>query len=124
MMPAREESAMPASVATLLEAGIVEIHTTFGSRQEAAACADRLVAGRLAACVQVDGPVASTYRWQAAIETAEEWRCSCKTTLGRRDACIESLIAGHPYQTPQVTVVPVDATAAYAAWVRDSVEVS
>lgn len=115
---------MPASVGALLEAGIVEIHTTFGSRQEAAACADRLVAGRLAACVQVDGPVASIYRWQAAIETAEEWRCSCKTTLGRRDACIEALVAGHPYQTPQVTVVPVAATAAYAAWVRDSVEVS
>ena len=115
---------MPASIGAVLEAGIVEIHTTFGSRQEAAACADRLVAGRLAACVHVDGPVASTYRWQAAIETAEEWRCSCKTTLGRRDACVEALVGGHPYQTPQVTVVPVAATAAYAAWVRDSVEVS
>jgi periplasmic divalent cation tolerance protein len=122
MMPAEEESAMPVSIGAVLEAGFVEIHTTFESRQEAAACAERLVAGRLAACVQLDGPVTSTYRWQAAVETAEEWRCSCKTTLGRRDACIEAILAGHPYQTPQLTVVPVAATAAYAAWVRDSVE--
>ncbi len=112
---------MPVSVGTVPEAGIVEIRTTFGSRCEASACAERLVADRLAACVQVEGPVTSTYRWQAAIETAEEWRCTCKTTLGRRDACIGAIVGGHPYQTPQVTVVPVDATAAYAAWVHDSV---
>lgn len=106
----------------LLESGIVEIRTTFGSRQEAVACAERLVAGRLAACVQIDGPVASIYRWQAAVETAEEWRCTCKTTLGRRGACVEAIAGGHPYETPQVTVATVDATAAYAAWVRESVE--
>lgn len=113
---------MPATVGPLLEAGIVEIRTTFGSRPEASACAERLVAGRLAACVQVDGPVISTYCWQTAVETAEEWRCTCKTTLGRRDACIEAIVRHHPYETPQLTVVPVAASAAYAAWVRDSVE--
>lgn len=115
---------MNESVGAVIEAGIVEVRTTFGSRREAAACAERLVAERLAACVQVEGPVTSTYRWQAAIETAEEWRCTCKTSLGRRDACIEAIVGGHPYETPQITVVPVAATAAYAAWVRDSVEVS
>jgi periplasmic divalent cation tolerance protein len=122
MMQAREESAMTASVGAVLEAGFVEIRTTFGSRPEASACAERLVAARLAACVQVDGPLTSTYRWQATIEMAEEWRCTCKTTLGRRDACIEAILAGHPYETPQLTVVSVAATAAYAAWVRESVE--
>ncbi|MFM7137882.1 MAG: divalent-cation tolerance protein CutA [Planctomycetota bacterium] len=113
---------MTSSPAVVLESGIVEIGTTFESRPAAVACAERLVAGRLAACVQVDGPLASTYRWRSAVETAEEWRCTCKTTRGRRDACIEAIIATHPYETPQVTVAPVDATAAYAAWVRASVE--
>lgn len=113
---------MTDSVGPVLEVGFVEIRTTFGSLSEASACAERLVAERLAACVQLDGPVSSTYRWQATIETAEEWRCSCKTTLARRDACIEAILAGHPYQTPQVMVVPFAATVAYAAWVRESVE--
>lgn len=108
----------------VLESGIVEVRTTFGSRQEAVSCAERLVAGRLAACVQIDGPVLSTYRWQAAVETAEEWRCTCKTTPGRRAACVEAIATAHPYETPQVTVATIDATAAYAAWVRESVEAS
>lgn len=113
---------MGQSGSAVLEPGIVEIRTTFGTRPQAVACAERLVAGRVAACVQIDGPVLSTYRWQAAVETAEEWRCTCKTTRGRRDACVAAIVHGHPYKTPQVTVVPVEATAAYAAWVRESVE--
>lgn len=105
-----------------LESGIVAISTTFGSRGEAVACGERLVAERLAACVQLDGPMTSTYRWREAVETAEEWRCTFKTTIGRRDACVAAIVGHHPYQTPQVTVVPVEATPAYAAWVRESVE--
>lgn len=107
-----------------LERGLVEIRTTFGSRLEASACAERLVVGGLAACVQVEGPLLSTYRWRSAVETAEEWRCTCKTTAARREACIAALVSHHPYQTPQVTVIPIEATAAYAAWVRESVEAS
>ena len=113
---------MAHSGTVVLELGIVEIRTTFATRQQAVSCAERLVAGRVAACVQIDGPILSTYRWQAAVETGDEWRCTCKTTLGRRDACVEAIVTGHPYETPQVTVVPVEATAAYAAWVRESVE--
>jgi len=103
-------------------AELVEIRTTFGSRDAAAACGRRLVAARLAACVQLEGPIVSTYRWRDAIETADEWRCTCKTTAARREACVAAILAGHEYQTPQVTVVPVAATPAYAAWVRESVE--
>lgn len=100
---------------------IVEIRTTFGTRADAEACAVRLVTRRLAACVQVDGPVSSTYRWQSAVEVAEEFRCTCKTTGERTDACIEALVADHPYQTPEVIRVDVRASAAYAEWVRASV---
>lgn len=105
-----------------IESGLVEIRTTFGSRAAADACAGRLVADRLAACVQVEGPLASTYAWQGGVETAEEWRCTCKTTTDRRDDCVAGILAAHDYDMPQVTIVPLEATAAYAAWVRTSVE--
>jgi periplasmic divalent cation tolerance protein len=104
-----------------IQPGLVEIRTTFGSRAAATACAERIVADRLAACVQVDGPLASIYAWRGAVETAEEWRCTCKTTGARRDACVAGILAGHEYETPQVTIVPMEATAAYAAWVRECV---
>jgi periplasmic divalent cation tolerance protein len=100
---------------------VAEICTTFAARDTAVACANRLVAARLAACVQIDGPVHSTYRWQGAVETAEEWRCTCKTTPARAAACVAAIVAGHPYATPEVLVRQATATPAYAAWVRESV---
>jgi len=100
---------------------VVEIRTTFPSRATAEACAARLVAGRLAACGQVDGPVRSTYRWQGAVETAEEWRCTLKTTPEAAARCAEAAVAGHPYETPEVLIANARAAARYAAWVRSSV---
>lgn len=100
---------------------IVEIRTTFSARERAEACAARLVQERLAACAQVDGPLWSTYRWQEAIETAEEWRCICKTTSDRAAACLEALAAGHEYQVPEAIVTRCTSTPGYAAWVRASV---
>ncbi len=105
-----------------LVCGLVEIRTTFGSREAALSCADRLVRVRLAACVQVDGPITSTYAWQGAIERSEEWRCTCKTTRAAREACVASIKTGHEYETPQVVVTMLEATAAYAAWVVETVQ--
>jgi periplasmic divalent cation tolerance protein len=105
----------------LLVGGLVEIRTTFGSRDAALACAERLVRDRLAACVQVDGPIISTYSWRGAIERADEWRCVCKTTLAAREACVAAIQAGHPYEIPQVVAAPFEASPAYAAWVAESV---
>lgn len=103
---------------------IAEIRTTFPTRDAAEACANRLVAERLAACVQIDGPVHSTYRWQDGVETAAEWRCACKTTPARAAACSAAIVAGHPYTTPELLVQESTATPAYAAWVRESVAAS
>jgi periplasmic divalent cation tolerance protein len=100
---------------------LVEIRTTFASRAAAEACAAWLVAERVAACVQIDGPVTSVYRWQAAVETATEWRCTAKTSPARAAACRAALVARHEYQTPEIISAVAHASAAYAAWVRASV---
>lgn len=71
--------------------------------------------------MQVDGPIKSIYRWRDAVETAEEWRCTCKTATAREPACIEAILSGHDYETPEVVVAHVVASAAYAEWVRASV---
>lgn len=100
---------------------LVEIRTTCPNREEAESLAARLVQARLAACVQIDGPVRSTYEWRGALETADEWRCTCKTTAARAAACAEAIAAGHPYETPEILTAPIEASEAYAAWVRASV---
>jgi periplasmic divalent cation tolerance protein len=104
-----------------LVGGLVEIRTTFGTRDAALALSTRLVEAGLAACVQVDGPMTSTYRWQGAVERADEWRCVCKTTEAASDACVTAILAGHPYETPEIVVIPAVASPAYAAWVAETV---
>lgn len=104
--------------------GLVEIRTTFPGQDAAEACVRRLLAARLAACGQVDGPVVSTYHWRGTLESAAEWRCTFKTTAARAEACVAAVVVGHPYETPEVLVARVAATPAYAAWVRESVAAS
>ena len=102
---------------------IVELRTTFARREDAVACAERLVRERLAACVQMDGPITSVYRWDGVVETAEEYRFTCKTSRARAAACMAAIGATHSYQTPELIVSDVLASPAYAAWVRSSVAV-
>ena len=97
----------------------VQVFTTTGKKDDAKRIADALVERRLAACVQVVGPVTSTYRWQGKIETAEEWLCIIKST---RDlyAELESAVRElHPYEVPEILAVPVVAgSPAYLDWLK------
>lgn len=115
------DSPDPAALPIMTSPYIVEIRTTFSTRAAAVACAERLVTAGLAACVQVDGPITSVYRWGGGVETAEEWRCVCKTTAAVRDACLEEVSSCHAYQTPELIVSDVAASMAYGDWVRASV---
>ena len=60
--------------------------TTTQRREDALQIARALVEQRLAACVQVLGPIESTYRWKGNIETSQEWICSIKTVAAAYDA--------------------------------------
>jgi len=98
-------------------AAVIEVVTTFPDEAAAVASAERLVAAGLAACVQVEGPILSLYRWEGRLEQAREWRCTCKTTPGTLAACIDAIVAGHPYEVPQVLWRECGAAAPYASWV-------
>lgn len=78
-----------------------------------------LLEARLAACVNVLPPMRSIYRWQGAIETAEERQVIVKTTRARLGAVQAELSARHPYDVPELLVVPVAGGGeAYLRWVR------
>ena len=113
----------PADTAPRFEAdAVAELRTTFSCRDRAAACARHLIERRLAACVQIEGPVTSIYRWQGVMETADEFRCTCKTSVARAAACSAAILGVHEYATPELLVVVAQASPAYAAWVRAEVE--
>jgi periplasmic divalent cation tolerance protein len=93
--------------------------TTLGNRDEADRLAGVLVRERLAACVQVVGPIRSTYWWQGAVETAEEWLCLIKTADARYAALEARIKELHSYDVPEITAVPITAgAAAYLGWIE------
>ena len=100
----------------------VQITTTAPSRAIASAIADALVERRLAACVQVVGPVASTYRWKGAVERSEEWLCLIKTEQRLFSALEATVRSLHPYETPEIVATPIgEGSEAYLKWISESV---
>lgn len=92
--------------------------TTVESLDQARALARMLVESGLAACVQIDGPVLSLYRWQGKLEEATEYRLAVKFAQSRADALLACLNEHHPYGTPQWLALPVShVNPAYAQWV-------
>lgn len=99
-----------------------QVTTTFPDEMGARRAAATLVGERLAACAQVAGPIESTYRWDGKIETATEWYIHFKTTAAREPDLRARLGEIHPYDTPEIIVLPIVAgDPAYLRWIEASV---
>ncbi len=99
---------------------VLQVTTTAGSREEADAVAAVLVERRVAACVQVVGPVQSRYWWDGKVEAATEWLCVAKTTAGRYPEVEAAIRAASSYDVPEIVAVPVvRGSDAYLRWVED-----
>jgi periplasmic divalent cation tolerance protein len=84
----------------------------------ARALAEQLVVERLAACVNILAPCRSVYRWQGALEVAEEVPLLIKTTAARYGELEAAIRARHPYELPEIVAVPLGpGLPAYLAWV-------
>ena len=85
----------------------VFVYTAWPSPETAEAAGAALVEGRLAAAVNIIPAVRSLYRWQGAVEQAEETVMIIKTRRGRIDAVIAEVARRHPYEEPGIAVVPL-----------------
>ena len=101
---------------------IMLILTTMPDDDRADTVARTLVEERLAACVNVHGPMQSTYRWKGRIERETERQLVIKTTRDRMAALELRLRALHPYELPEFLVVAAEGgAAAYLEWVAAEV---
>ena len=97
--------------------------TTLGAATDAAAFARVLVDERLAACVNVLPVMTSIYRWKGSVEEAREQPLVIKTTRDRVAALESRFHELHPYEVAEFLVIgPAEASAAYGAWLADSVK--
>ena len=99
----------------------IQMMTTTETKEQAQTIARHLVDKKLAACVQITGPVESLYSWKGKIEKAREWLCLIKT---REDLFpkIESAIKElHTYETPEIIAVPmIKVGKDYRKWMQKS----
>ena len=80
-----------------------------------------LINERLAACVNIFGPVISVYHGKGAVEREVERQMMIKTTTDRIRAVAARLRELHPYELPEFVVLPAESGEEYARWVRDTV---
>ena len=112
---------MPAQWRTAgTEPEFLQVQTTTDSRAEAVELAQAAVEGRLAACAQVAGPVASTYWWEDGLEKAEEWLIMLKLPADRFDDLAAFLTERHSYDEPEIIATPIVAgSAGYLDWIAE-----
>lgn len=97
----------------------VQILTTTESEQEAEKLASSLIETRLAACVQVVGPIKSTYWWKGEVERADEWLCLAKTLTEHYDDVEAHIRQNHSYEVPEIAALPVvRGSRDYLTWIK------
>ncbi len=78
-----------------------------------------LVEEHLAACVNLGVPGLSMYMWEGSLEGAEEVPMVMKTTRGQLPALVDRIRQLHPYDVPEILVLPVlGGLQSYMEWVR------
>ncbi|MBV9086401.1 MAG: divalent-cation tolerance protein CutA [Acidobacteria bacterium] len=98
--------------------------TTTGSKEEAQKIASSLVERHLAACVNVVGPISSTYRWQGKVDAAEEFLLIIKTTADAYQSLAAAIRQLHSYELPEILQVEItDGLPEYLAWIAESLKI-
>jgi periplasmic divalent cation tolerance protein len=98
---------------------ILVLTTMPNDESKTAELARTLIDERLAACVNVHGPMASTYRWKGQVERDAERQVVIKTTRDRLEALRKRLHELHPYELPEFLVLDITSGSdAYLDWVK------
>ncbi len=98
---------------------VVIVLTTWPDDEAASGVARQLVEGRHAACVTRLPRHRVVYRWQDAVEEADEQQWVIKTTERALPALWHAVRAAHPYETPEwIVLTAAGGSDAYLAWVR------
>ena len=109
---------------TIEKSTIALVITTLDDPDTADELSARLLADRLVACVNIMGPVRSAYHWQGELrqEEEEEYQLHLKTSLERIDELKEAIARHHPYDCPEVLILPAQSSQSYSNWVQQCVQ--
>ncbi len=94
---------------------------TVGSEEQAVAISRALVNERLAACVNIVGPIRSIYRWRRKVEDDREYLLLIKTRATLYVRVERRVRELHTYETPEVLALTADrGSPPYVNWLLES----
>jgi len=96
---------------------LIQISTTFSSKEEGLKLGKDLVQARLVACAQLSGGLTSQYEFGGEFCEDTEYQLTLKTRESLFDKVQQEISQRHSYQTPQITAVRIEKSSpAYREW--------
>ena len=95
------------------------VTTTCESREDGELIARSVLENRLSACVQISGPVLSSYWWEDKITSATEFLVVMKSERDLFEQLSDTIRAVHPYEVPEIVAVAITAIdTPYKQWLE------
>ncbi len=103
------------------QAEFLLVQTSCPDNDSAIALAQRIIKGKVAACVNVLPSVTSIYEWKDEVKQDSEILLLIKTTKSRYEDLQALICESHPYELPEVIAVPIsDGLPEFLSWIDDT----
>jgi len=100
----------------------IMVLTTTADEEEAEKISNQLIEKKLGACVQIYGPIKSTYTWEGEIVVSKEWMCFVKTRSENFEDIKRKIKDIHSYENPEIIAIPIiDGSQEYLKWIQNEV---
>ncbi|MFH1447507.1 MAG: divalent-cation tolerance protein CutA [Candidatus Micrarchaeota archaeon] len=96
--------------------GFIAVYITHKNMKSAEKIVAHLLENRLIACANFF-PIRSIYRWKGTIENSEEIVSIVKTRSGNWEKLRAEVERMHPYETPCIMKLDVEANGKYEEWI-------
>ena len=101
----------------------IQVLTTVKHKTDAEKIAKSLVEKRLAACVQILGPLTSYFHWQGKLDSSVEYLCLIKSRADLFTELEAEITSQHPYEVPEILATPItEGNKDYLNWLAAELE--
>jgi len=99
------------------------VYITVNNADEARKVGKEIVSQRLAACVNILGPIQSMYWWKGNLQEDNEMVVIAKTTAALVPRLIERVKAVHSYEVPCIVALPLtEGNPDFLNWIAQETE--
>ncbi len=100
---------------------VLLVLSTFPDLETARRIARHLIDKKCAACANILPSIESIYRWEGKVEEGNETLVFFKTSVSQFEELQRMLLQLHPYETPEIIALAVEAgLPAYLQWVTEN----